>query len=419
MKKLFTIINIMFFSIFLSACFMEEIDFSIYASDSQVLEIGQVIKLSTNEADLNIDEQVIWSSSNESVAIANDGLVYAIAYGETIITAKLGNYEDSLNITVLPESMKMTITGRQTVNVEETLTLKAEISNVDVNEDLELIWVSENPEIALVVDGIVTGVSHGMTNIYAYSQKYNLESVYTIYVNKLLADKEIVENIIKNISYEIVGEFDLTELNSLLTKTVSEVKEGVVGVSNYSMVSGSLNLKSIGSGVIINKELSENGFTYQVLTNHHVIEDYDNLKIYLGYHSITIDVEAEPIISPSYDLALITFNTDVNLPVLEFAEEYETGDFVLAIGNPREYNYFGTVTFGIVSHDYRKIDNHQESFIQHDAAINPGNSGGPLIDLNGNIIGINTLKFSSLEIDNMVFAIDLMTIKDFLNSINS
>ncbi|HNZ50863.1 MAG TPA: trypsin-like peptidase domain-containing protein, partial [Bacilli bacterium] len=116
------------------------------------------------------------------------------------------------------------------------------------------------------------------------------------------------------------------------------------------------------------------------------------------------------------DLAVITFNHHKYIQPLTFADSdlIKRGSFAIAIGNPSGYDYYGSATFGIISFPKRylsddtdgdNIGDWEQEYIQHDVAINPGNSGGALIDIEGNLIGINTLKLVSEDIDNMGFAI--------------
>ncbi|HHU56602.1 MAG TPA: PDZ domain-containing protein [Acholeplasmataceae bacterium] len=117
---------------------------------------------------------------------------------------------------------------------------------------------------------------------------------------------------------------------------------------------------------------------------------------------------------PQVDLAVIRFEYAKYIQPLEFADsdQLKKGSFAIALGNPS--GYYGSATFGIISYPKRyieeDIDNDriidwEAEYIQHDVAINPGNSGGPLINLQGQIIGINTMKFVDEEIDNMGFSI--------------
>jgi serine protease Do len=144
-----------------------------------------------------------------------------------------------------------------------------------------------------------------------------------------------------------------------------------------------------GSGVII----SNDGY---IVTNNHVIEGADEIKVSLynnrEYTAKLIGTD------PSTDLAVIKIDTKDELEFLTFgnSDEVMVGQWVLAVGNP--FNLSSTVTAGIVSAKTRNINILRqkagnlaiESFIQTDAAVNPGNSGGALVDLKGNLIGINS-----------------------------
>ena len=141
----------------------------------------------------------------------------------------------------------------------------------------------------------------------------------------------------------------------------------------------------LGSGVIISPE----GY---ILTNHHVIAAADEIEIGLndGRNARAIVIGSDP----ETDLAVIKVDMK-GLPSITFghSDQAEVGDIVLAIGNP--FGLGQTVTMGIISAIGRTLGiNTYENFIQTDAAINPGNSGGALVDIKGNLIGINTLIYS-------------------------
>jgi serine protease DegQ len=146
--------------------------------------------------------------------------------------------------------------------------------------------------------------------------------------------------------------------------------------------SQSRRASSLGSGVIVSPE----GY---ILTNHHVIEAADEIKIAL---SDGREAKARVIGSdPETDLAVVKIDMQT-LPTMTFghSDNAQVGDIVLAIGNP--FGVGQTVTMGIISALGRTHlgINTFENFIQTDAAINPGNSGGALVDVSGNLIGINT-----------------------------
>jgi serine protease Do len=144
---------------------------------------------------------------------------------------------------------------------------------------------------------------------------------------------------------------------------------------------------SLGSGFIIDKE----GF---VVTNNHVIEDADQIKVKLDDET---EFDAEVIgRDPNTDLALLKVKADHDLPTLEMgdSDKLKIGQWVVAIGSP--FGLERTVTAGIVSAKGRVIGSGPyDDFIQTDASINPGNSGGPLLNMRGEVIGINTAIVAS------------------------
>ncbi len=144
---------------------------------------------------------------------------------------------------------------------------------------------------------------------------------------------------------------------------------------------------ALGSGFIISKD----GY---ILTNNHVVQGADSIKVMLSDNR---NFDAKVIgTDPDTDVALIKINDPENLPVLPLGDssKLEAGQWVIAIGNP--FGLTQTVTVGVISATGRSsvgISDY-EDFIQTDAAINPGNSGGPLINGNGEVIGINSAIFS-------------------------
>ena len=141
--------------------------------------------------------------------------------------------------------------------------------------------------------------------------------------------------------------------------------------------------QSLGSGVIVN---AARGY---ILTNHHVIEGADEITITLrDQRQFTAELVGS---DPEVDLALVRIRAKdlVALPIAD-SDEVRVGDFVVAIGSP--FGLGQTVTYGIVSALGRSglgIEGY-EDFIQTDASINPGNSGGPLVNMNGELVGVNT-----------------------------
>jgi len=142
-------------------------------------------------------------------------------------------------------------------------------------------------------------------------------------------------------------------------------------------------MENVGSGVFLNSK----GY---ILTNYHVVKDISNFLVRLPHGS---DHTAKLVGSdPLTDLAVLKISTFRSLPYPAFGQSNDlgVGEWVMAVGNP--YGLEGTVTVGVISGKGRSnlgITTY-ENFIQTDASINPGNSGGPLINLKGEVIGINT-----------------------------
>ena len=143
---------------------------------------------------------------------------------------------------------------------------------------------------------------------------------------------------------------------------------------------------SLGSGVIVSRE----GY---ILTNDHVVEGVSEVQVAL-FDGRTFAAKVVGS-DPDTDLAVVRVNAPGMTPItFASSDQVNVGDVVLAIGDP--FSVGQTVTMGIVSAIGREIENTNPfgNFIQTDAAINPGNSGGALVDVNGNLIGINTLIFT-------------------------
>lgn len=213
------------------------------------------------------------------------------------------------------------------------------------------------------------------------------------------------------------------ELNFLATS--KGVIPGVVHIrTSYGPGDFSLNplesffempSRSSGSGVIV----TDDGY---IVTNNHVIEDASNIEVVMNnnqrYYAKLVGTD------PTTDLALLKVRAK-NLPFIKYgdSDKISPGEWVLAVGNPFDLN--STVTAGIVSAKARNIgilrdrNNLQvESFIQTDAAVNPGNSGGALVNLKGELIGINTaIATSSGSYQGYSFAIPVTLVKKVIDDL--
>lgn len=180
-------------------------------------------------------------------------------------------------------------------------------------------------------------------------------------------------------------EMDFVEVSSISTPAVVSIQVTPYKFEFWSSTSS-------GSGVII----SPDGY---IITNNHVVEQNGKITVTMNDRR---EYEAKKMgVDPTTDLALLKIDV-LNLPWLKIgnSDSLKVGEWVLAVGNP--FNLSSTVTIGIVSAKGRNIDilderYKVESFIQTDARVNPGNSGGALVNLKGELVGINTAIMTSSE----------------------
>jgi serine protease Do len=277
--------------------------------------------------------------------------------------------------------------------------------------------------ISAIIGGLVALV------IYNYLGTRNLTSLDY----KSFEEKQNVRlsNIFSDTSFTIPDGLNFVYAAETVTPTVVHIKSSYSGGRGYfhNPLEEFFELRpesprerrglGYGSGVII----SEDGF---IVTNHHVIDNADLLEVtFFDGRKVNAKLMGK---DPTTDLALIKVAGE-NLPYAMFgdSDKLKIGEWVLAIGNPyangRSYDLTSTVTAGIISAKGRSIgilrDSLRiESFIQTDAAVNPGNSGGALINLKGELIGINTAIASPTgSFSGYSFAIPVSIVKKVMNDL--
>lgn len=216
-----------------------------------------------------------------------------------------------------------------------------------------------------------------------------------IYINEEDASLQESETVVKNVT--------IAETSSI-SESIDKVYDSVVVVEVFTR-SGS----GTGSGFVYKKD-ENNGY---IITNHHVVEDATAIYV---VNSMGVKCEATLLGSDEYaDIAVLSIESENVVGVAEIGDstEAQIGDTVFTVGSPLGSKYQGTVTKGIVSGKDRQVTVNltNGSFvmdvIQIDAAINPGNSGGPLVNINGEVIGVNSLKLVEDEVEGMGFAIPI------------
>lgn len=217
---------------------------------------------------------------------------------------------------------------------------------------------------------------------------------------------------------------DLTEDSKIDDTPIGEVSKAVVGVKNISNQNPWTDVQEggTGSGIIYKQE---NDKAY-IVTNNHVIEDAQEIKIELANEEV---VEAKLLGADSLtDLAVLEIDDEHIEAVAEFSDsdELEVGETVVAIGNPLGSEFAGSVTKGIISGLNRSVEvdttgDKQADWVtevlQTDAAINPGNSGGALVDKNGKVIGINSMKVAQQAVEGIGLAIPSNTAQPIMKDL--
>jgi len=244
-------------------------------------------------------------------------------------------------------------------------------------------------------------------NLLPYDLSANDETEERVQNNTESGNSEGV-NEVRNVNVDITTQ---------ITDIVDDVSEAVVGVVNIQNQSifgrqPTTNEAGTGSGVIYKVE----GDYAYIVTNFHVIEGADTVEISFANDE---QVEAEVIGGDVFtDLAVIRVDATNVEKVIEMgsSDNLNVGEPVIAIGNPLGMQFAGSVTQGIISGKDRVIPvdltgdgipDWQVEVVQTDAAINPGNSGGALVNMQGELIGINTLKIAAPQYEGLGFAIPI------------
>lgn len=197
-------------------------------------------------------------------------------------------------------------------------------------------------------------------------------------------------------------------------KAYEKLSVSVVSVSVYDKDENPVenSPQSEGTGIII----SSDGY---IVTNSHVINDDSESNVYVttkdGEELSAVVVGCDV----RTDVAVLKANDAENMTPAVFADssKLKVGQDVVAIGSPGGSSYSSSLTRGIVSALDRNLDGTAVTYIQTDAAINPGNSGGPLANLNGQVVGINTIKIVDTQYEGMGFAIPSVKVKEIADSI--
>ncbi len=263
----------------------------------------------------------------------------------------------------------------------------------------------------VVAAGSFQGVNYVVDN-------YNKQDTTLQSTNVLKTSSSTTSNV------SAVAQNCMPSIVSITNVSVSDVQNyfSMYGNNSRSNPFTQQESTSVGSGVIINKKNGE----IDILTNYHVIEGATTLTCTLADNT---NVEATiKGVDADRDLAVISIKTSdlsedtlkqIAIATIGDSDKLQVGEQVVAIGNALGYGQ--SVTTGIVSATNRSVStssdtDKSQSYIQTDAAINPGNSGGALLNMSGELIGINSAKLSDTNVEGMGYAIAISDVKDSINT---
>ena len=225
----------------------------------------------------------------------------------------------------------------------------------------------------------------------------------------------------------------LPSIVSITTKSVQEVQNyfGMYGMYGYAPQQQEQEVEGSGSGIIVGKNDDE----LLIATNYHVVEGADTLSVaFTDGNAVEASVKG---FDEERDLAVVSVSLDdvkddtmdaISIAKIGSSDDLKVGEQVIAIGNALGYGQ--SVTTGIVSAKNRRMDSDNNTvtdgsddssdgvnLIQTDAAINPGNSGGALLNMEGEVVGINSAKLASTEVEGMGYAIAISDVTDILQNL--
>lgn len=277
----------------------------------------------------------------------------------------------------------------------------------------------------VVICGVTFGLVSGavFTGVNKVVDNYSKTSSKTSVVQMSTTTNALATNVAKKNDESENGEYTVEDIaKNCMSSVVSITCKSVQEVRGFYGGSQKYESESAGSGIVIARD--DNNL--YVATNNHVVSDASELSVCFNDSEDAVYSAEVKGTDATNDLAIVAVKLDdisedilkkVSIATLGDSENEQVGEQVVAIGNALGYGT--SVTSGYVSALNREvdIDGNVATLIQTDAAINPGNSGGALFNMRGEVIGINSAKFSSEEVEGMGYAIPISTAEPILNQL--
>lgn len=289
---------------------------------------------------------------------------------------------------------------------------------------------------AVLAGGLAAGTYTGVNYLTGYEQ--SVQAASKEQVTLLKSDKESDDSDSKeestakgSLDVSDIVEETMPSIVSITTKSVEEVQSYYGMFGQYGAYSPEQReVQGSGSGIIIGKNDTE----LLIATNYHVVDGAETLSV--GFCDSTACEAKVKGYDSEKDLAVVAVSLDdidsdtmnaISIATIGNSDNLKVGEQVVAIGNALGYGQ--SVTTGIVSAknrqlnsddtvgDYDSDSNSATNLIQTDAAINPGNSGGALLNMNGEVVGINSAKLASTEVEGIGYAIAISDVTDTIESL--
>ena len=304
---------------------------------------------------------------------------------------------------------------------------------------------------AVLAGGLAAGSFEGINKLTGWNGTATVEAASKDETTLTYAKSEKKENAddsdsktddSKDTASTAKGSLDVSEIASealpsivsITTKSVQEVQNyfGMYGMYGYAPQQQEQEVEGSGSGIIVGKNDDE----LLIATNYHVVEGADTLSVaFTDGNAVEASVKG---FDEERDLAVVSVSLDdvdddtmdaISIAKIGSSDDLKVGEQVVAIGNALGYGQ--SVTTGIVSAKNRRMDSDNNTvtdgndddkgdgvnLIQTDAAINPGNSGGALLNMEGEVVGINSAKLASTEVEGMGYAIAISDVTDILQNL--
>ena len=303
---------------------------------------------------------------------------------------------------------------------------------------------------AVLAGGLAAGSFEGINKLTGWNGAATVEAASKDETTLTYAKSEKKENAddsdsktddSKDTASTAKGSLDVSEIASealpsivsITTKSVQEVQNyfGMYGMYGYAPQQQEQEVEGSGSGIIVGKNDDE----LLIATNYHVVEGADTLSVaFTDGNAVEASVKG---FDEERDLAVVSVSLDdvkddtmdaISIAKIGSSDDLKVGEQVIAIGNALGYGQ--SVTTGIVSAKNRRMDSDNNTvtdgsddssdgvnLIQTDAAINPGNSGGALLNMEGEVVGINSAKLASTEVEGMGYAIAISDVTDILQNL--